>query len=128
MSNLISIQATRFTDISSGEKSYGYRIYDDYDSAYSNLLSKEEASGNDLDLLKLVAENENSAVSSMLEYVRNNENGIQINDTQYDWEEICEILTAEIHRHVQSETGDKIQTIGEDGGVFEGDKKDCPYC
>ncbi len=42
MSNLVCIQRTEFNDYPNGDKTYGYRMYDEYAKEYNNSLSKED--------------------------------------------------------------------------------------
>ena len=80
--NKINLVSTKFTNIKSGEESFGYRIYDDYSSEYNNLL--DTPIDDDLDLLAQAIEDSHE----MLDFVRENETGVDINGTWYDWEEI----------------------------------------
>lgn len=46
MGNRVNFQTTKFVnldnDLNEQEPAYGYRVYDDYESAYNNCYSKEE--------------------------------------------------------------------------------------
>lgn len=91
MSNRICIQATKFTDISGREdrdESWGFRIYDDYDSEYYNVLTEQQARTVDpLAFLDIIIETLGND-QNHLQYVAETECGIDINDRWYEWEEI----------------------------------------
>lgn len=42
MSNRATLQRTIFVNHPSGDKTYGYRIYDDYEQTYCNILSEDD--------------------------------------------------------------------------------------
>lgn len=56
MSNRLEIIRTRFTDVKSGQTSYGYRIYDDYGNGYNNMCDQHEIE-DDGDLLRHAHDN-----------------------------------------------------------------------
>ena len=98
MSNEVTIQATQFVNMRGAEKTgstFGFRIYDDYDSVYSNLMMEGEfldISSEDLAFLKYVVDNASDKIEYMLDSVVENEKGMEINGTWYDWNEIKDIL------------------------------------
>lgn len=90
MSNRITVEPTKFVDVRSGQETFGYRIFDDYGCCYDNTL--ESIPDDDLELLKIVCENETDGVLAMIDFVTENENGIEIGGVFYDHEEIKHIL------------------------------------
>lgn len=92
MSNQIYIVKTEFIDIADNESSYGFRIFDDYERLYSNNYGIEIKSMSDMELLKLVNEEFQSNDSEMLNHVRENGLGMNIDGTYYEWEEIKSFL------------------------------------
>ncbi len=78
----VSLVATKFVNVKSGEESFGYRLYDDYDSVYNNMWNF--IPDNDLDFLELALEDGHG----MFDFLQENELGIDINGTWYDWNEI----------------------------------------
>lgn len=95
MSNRAHIISTEFTNIHSGEKSIGVRIFDDYYAGYVNhwddlpddpmqLLRRciDEASGDD-------------AMTSLFDNIQEFEKGCYIDDSWYDWEQIKHVFDDE---------------------------------
>lgn len=89
--NRVTIEPTKFIDVRSGEESFGYRIYDNYGSSYDNTL--EFIPDNDLELLKIVIENDNDVVQDILESLVKTEGGLEIGNQHYSYEEIKPILS-----------------------------------
>jgi hypothetical protein len=89
MSNIVNIIRTKFIDIKSGEESLGYRIYDDYASAYNNTI-EGKIPDDDGELLRLVSNEGNDVQREMLHWAL--EHGIDIDDTFYEAKEVQEML------------------------------------
>lgn len=90
MSNRIALQATEFINHPQGTKTYGYRAYDDYGQAYNNNF--ETIIDDDFELLKEMIKDDSDIVRAMLEFMVDNQHGIYIGDTWYDWKEIKHIV------------------------------------
>ena len=86
MSNLAVLNGTRFKDCNGETK--GYRIYDDYGNAYNNTL---ESIPTGLDLLSLAMESEDEVTIAILDSISENEKGISIDGTFYEWYDIREL-------------------------------------
>jgi hypothetical protein len=99
MTNKVTIKPTTFDSTEPGkygrDLTYGFSIYNDYASIYSNLW--ESIPLNHMEILRLVVEEsqENIEIETMLDSVRENESGLQIYDTYYDWNQIKDILSEE---------------------------------
>lgn len=91
MSNHAMLIGTKFVD-SDGIESYGFRISDNYAKSYDN-WSECPIEG-DLELLAYAVENGDEQAQSILNFVAEEEKGIDINDTWYDWEEIKAIMNS----------------------------------
>jgi hypothetical protein len=88
MSNKITLQATKFTDLPSNEETFGYRVFDDYESDYLNTL--DEPITDDFDLLKLaVVSSPDFFPKAYLEDCRI---GIEINGNYYKYDQIKDII------------------------------------
>lgn len=93
MSNQVSLVRTEFRNMRDMDSSYGYRIFDNYDKAYYNTLDADQVPDDDLELLKFVTETANDDLSEgILDYLRMNEAGIDIDDTWYEYDQIRHIL------------------------------------
>jgi hypothetical protein len=86
MMNRIAITSTKFVNVKTKRKTLGFRIYDCEGQTYENTW--EDIPDKDLDVLKKVMESNNKEVVSMLGLLKDSENGIDIDDTWYDWDEI----------------------------------------
>lgn len=86
MANRVYLLSTTFKDVS-GE-SYGFRVSDEYDKAYYNML--EHLVNDDMKILKIAIETDE--FSQFADFLRDNELGLTINDTWYDWSEIKEFF------------------------------------
>ena len=92
MSNRISLVGTEFKNVTSNSTTYGYCMYDSYDATYNNCLEKVQVK-NDLRLLELVVELGDNSCEAMISHMIENETGIEINDTWYDYDEIKDTIT-----------------------------------
>lgn len=87
MSNRVTITSTKFVNTKEGHDTLGFRMYDDEGQAYDNTW--DAIPDNDLDVLaKIKDESYNKEVVAMLDFIQENENGISIDGTWYDWDEI----------------------------------------
>jgi len=93
MSNRLCIEPTKFEDVRTGHVSFGYRIYDDYGSAYGNLW--DSIPDDDLDVLRLIMEDRrnNIVLDNLLCQIQEDELTIFIGDSPYNWEQVKEIVT-----------------------------------
>jgi len=89
--NTIRIEPTKFVDVRDGIETFGYRIFDSYGSAYDNTL--KSIPDDNLELLKIVVENDNDVIQDMLEYLVETENGLEIGGTYYSFEKIKHIIS-----------------------------------
>jgi hypothetical protein len=96
MSNTVGIQPTIFEDLPNGEKSYGFRIYDDYDCDYNNLWNWEDLGLAPLELLKKVRREASERTQALLDFVVQDQRGIYLAGIWYTWEEISETLEEEL--------------------------------
>lgn len=85
MSNKANIVTCEFHS-GNGVITKGYRIYDEYGKTYNNTW--ESIPTDDLQVLAEVLKDDDDVTRSVLDFVEENENGISINDTYYDWAEI----------------------------------------
>lgn len=89
MSNRVELVGTTFVNVT-GEQTFGYRMYDDYESMYCNLF--DAVIEDDLELLRRVISDDAESTSAMLEFAA--ANGCYINGTWYDVDEILHLFTA----------------------------------
>lgn len=94
MSNRVTIEPTEFTNIRSGEKTYGVRVYDDYDQSYDNTWDIIPV--HDMDILRKVIRIHDNKIDSMLDFVEDNHNGIYIGGSWYEWDDIKDVLKEKI--------------------------------
>jgi hypothetical protein len=92
MSNRVGIIRTEFKDMTTGIVSYGFRMYDDYEGVYSNLYEESIKDLSDMELLREASELCSVKDSDMLVAVAENEDGVEIDGTYYEWDEIKSIL------------------------------------
>ena len=90
MSNRIELVPTLFTNVRSGETSYGYRLYDDADNVYNNMW--DSIPDDDLDCLRKMVEEAGDREYPFLSYLREYTCGMSIGGTWYEWEEIEDII------------------------------------
>lgn len=92
MSSEVCIVRTEFKNITDGEVSYCFRLFDDYEAMYSNLYGPEIKDMSDMDLLREASQLCSEKDSEMLVSLCDNEDGIDIDGTYYEWDEIMSIL------------------------------------
>jgi hypothetical protein len=84
--NMITLQATKFVNMPSGEETFGYRMYDNHGQAYNNTL--EKIPEDDLELLEIVMQSDEIQISDMLDFLLEYAKGLYINGEWYNW---CDI-------------------------------------
>jgi len=84
--NKITIQPTVFVNHPSGEQTYGYRIFDDYDQDYDNTW--ESIPDDDLEILGIVMDTGGKTAMETIDYILSNQCGLFIGNEWYDWEQI----------------------------------------
>lgn len=91
MSNSITLVGTTFSNTAGGYDTYGFRMYDDHDAAYCNLMSEEQANTTNEELFKMAA-NEfcDDSINAMVDFAL--DHGMIINDTWYSSEEVADML------------------------------------
>jgi len=95
MTNLIP---TSFTDIRTGEISLGYRLYDDYESTYCNIMNLNDPTyqipNDDLEFLNDAMEylKGDNISKNMISDLKENQLGIFIGPTWYDYDKIKDYL------------------------------------
>lgn len=90
MSNRVVIIPTIFTNARTGTISYGYFAYDNYEQTYCTIL--ESIPDDDMEFLGMVIEYADNIVSRLLDFVQEEERGISIGSTYYEYNEIKAIL------------------------------------
>lgn len=97
MSNRVSIQPTKFTNINNGVESditYGVRVYDDYGNAYCNTWDSIPL--DDMELLKKVVEDmTDDNTVAMLDFIVSDGKGLYIGSNWYEREEVASIIQGE---------------------------------
>ena len=87
----ITLVSTTFLN-KDGEKSFGFRLYDEYGQTYCNCwgpdFSLPESFANDMETLKQALLCDQQDVKDMLHAVAINRDGIFVDDQWYDWDEI----------------------------------------
>ena len=86
MSNSVCIEPCEFFNVRSGERTYGYRAYDDYEKTYDNNWDK--IPDDDLEVLDKAMEEPDDILQGMLDYCQEEEKGIYIGSEYCDWEQI----------------------------------------
>jgi hypothetical protein len=97
MSNHVTIVATCFTNLDEEHDpdgtTYGFRAFDGFDKTYCNSMTEDAARMPDLEFLREIATHHaDEILEDMFDYVKSNLTGIEINGTQYEWEQVREIL------------------------------------
>ena len=86
----INLVATEFNNYVVGSVSYGWRMYSDYDSTYCNFgVGKIE---DDLELLQSLKDELDERAKAMLLDVKDNEYSMFINEVEYQYCEISDII------------------------------------
>ena len=91
MSNRVSIVRTKFEKIS-GDISYGFRIYDDYDNDYNNCMDDSIWTMSSLAFLKMLWKNSADYLDEtgmeMIDFTIENKSGMYLDDEWLEWDEI----------------------------------------
>ena len=91
--NRVTIEPTKFTDLRSGEETFGWRAFDDYSQAYDNTWSEKDVPKDDLDFLTRVLEvSDDETLWGMLEFCEENEQGIHVGSSFIEWQEFSPLL------------------------------------
>jgi len=87
MSNRVHLNAVKIEYLN-GSVTYGYTISDDNEMTFEN--NAEAMIQDDMELLKYARETADSTTEGILDFVQENQKGILINDSWYDWDDIKE--------------------------------------
>jgi hypothetical protein len=88
MSNLACIETCEFVSTKDGSKDLGVRVFDDYEKDYCNTW--DSIPEEDLDILRECVKG--GVGEDILSFALENEQGIEINGTFYEFEEVKGIL------------------------------------
>lgn len=93
MSNRIRIQRCEFINYPNRDVTYGFRAYDDYDQTYANTCTIEQMTTEPIEFLKWLGQSaEDSRLLEMLDFAKEAQSGLYIDDAWYDWDEIRHVL------------------------------------
>jgi hypothetical protein len=93
MPNRTCIQRTTFIDHPTGEKTFGYRIYDDYYLVYADTHEESIFQLSELETINLVFEEQSDKTSGPLfDDLFENEKGISVDGVWLDYEQIKDII------------------------------------
>jgi hypothetical protein len=103
MSNQVCLVSTKFSNVKTGNVSFGYRLYDGYGATYNNTREIDNWTENqedqkfpddDLDTLREAMElfEADNIAKAMFQFIEENEGGIEIDGTWYNWNEIKELF------------------------------------
>ena len=95
MSNAICFEPTKFEDLRTGEISYGYRAYDTTESTYCNTW--ESVPDDDLQFLRLVFQDDNPIVESIVEFMQEERIGCWVGDEYIEWADLEKLLDEEVN-------------------------------
>jgi hypothetical protein len=90
MINRANIEPTEFINVRTGSKSYGVRVYDDYDQTYINYW--DSIPEDNMEVLEMVLKESNTDIGGIMDFVRENERGIFIGGEWYKWEDIKKVI------------------------------------
>ena len=89
MSNLVTIEPTKFTNIRSGKETIGIRMYDEYGQFYDDTM--QAVPKDDLVLFQMIMEDvtdDDSEIANMLVSSIHLQKGIEIGGTYYEQDEL----------------------------------------
>lgn len=94
MSNRLNIERTIFREYNEGsELRYGFLIYDDYGSAFSDCLTVQQMEMNPKDFLKLILDDYmTEEIGHIFEYIVDFKKGLYIDGDWYDYDQISDII------------------------------------
>jgi hypothetical protein len=84
--NRITLQPTIFENHPQGDKTYGYRIYDNHGQTYCNTW--ESIPDDDVEILSMIMEDGDDIAQDILSFMHEQGSGLYIGDEWYDWDEI----------------------------------------
>ena len=93
MSNRATIEPTEFTNIRTGMKSHGVRVYDDYGQTYDNTWAF--IPDDDMEILEKVKNSDDEIVVAIIDHLVEMQKGITIGDNWYEWDDIKHLFDEE---------------------------------
>jgi hypothetical protein len=90
MSNIVTIQPTKFENVPSGDPSCGVRIFDDYSQTYQN--NWEYVPNDDLEIIQLTIQNANDDTKDFLLFIKENQHGLYVGNQWYDYHQFQHLL------------------------------------
>lgn len=94
--NRVAIEPTEFINVRSGDKSYGYRIFDDYSAHYDNNL--ELIPDDDFDLLKIIIKSQDKNIQDIVSFIKEEKKGVYVGNVWYDFEKIENLLKGDFEK------------------------------
>lgn len=88
--NIVCLVRTKFTDLRTGNESFGYRIFDNYDADYGMFTDNHEPADCDKEFLCDISNGASEGVGEMIEWAI--EHGIDIDGKFYGAKEVQEML------------------------------------
>lgn len=88
--NRVTIQTTVFENYPQGDKTYGYRMYDDHGQTYLNTW--ESIPNDDLEIVQQVIDDGDETAQSMLMFCLEHEVGLYVCNEWYEWDKIKHLL------------------------------------
>ena len=87
--NRVTIEPTTFVN-RSGEKSFGFRIFDDFAQAYDNTW--DSLPEDDMEVLRKVLHSSDDAIIDLVNWVEIEKSGISIGEKYYSREKISKVF------------------------------------
>ena len=89
MSNRVTLQRTVFNNYGTEEKTFGFRLYDDFGQTYGNMMAEKDLELKDEAFFnKVCNENAGDNADVMIDWAL--EHGIYIDDNWYEGKELLE--------------------------------------
>jgi hypothetical protein len=86
--NRVEIIRTTFVDGRDGDKSYGYRIHDDHECTYNNMMDPKFFKLSPIDAFVQVIETASDTTQQMIDYIEFSQTGVSIDYEYLTWDEI----------------------------------------
>lgn len=86
--NSVTIVPTVFLNLSDNSKTFGVRVYDDYEQAYDNTW--DSIPDSDMGILQKALESKDKILGDIMDFVFIHKKSVKICRNLYDWEDIKE--------------------------------------
>ena len=92
MANTVYLLPTTFIDARTNAQRYGFRMFDQFDRTYCDVIDDKTKIDSDIELLREASKNDDPVVKELVHHLKIGRQGLYIGSKWYPYETICHVL------------------------------------